>query len=100
MPCYQPPDTCIGTAFPSLDPIQNYMDYTDDACMNSALANILAFHNNRMDTVVEQPLFCYVDKYKYRKISLWILIVKLNVKISLCAYMSKNKILYYYITGK
>eukprot|EP00981_Chlorochromonas_danica_P000328 scaffold85_cov175-Ochromonas_danica.AAC.13 len=28
-------DTCTGPSFPGLDPVNNYMDYSDDSCMDS-----------------------------------------------------------------
>jgi hypothetical protein len=27
-------DSCTGSTFPGIDPIQNYMDYSHDACMS------------------------------------------------------------------
>ncbi|KAI9340557.1 hypothetical protein BDR26DRAFT_785216, partial [Obelidium mucronatum] len=31
-------DSCVGDAFPGLDPVTNFMDYTDDACMTGFTA--------------------------------------------------------------
>jgi len=38
-------DSCSGDKYPGLDPIENFMDYTDDACMNT----FTALQDARMD---------------------------------------------------
>lgn len=40
-------DTCTGTRFPGYDPITNFMDYSDDACMNTFSTG----QNTRMNTM-------------------------------------------------
>ncbi|MBI5705920.1 MAG: zinc metalloprotease [Armatimonadetes bacterium] len=40
-------DSCAGTRFPGLDPIYNFMDYTDDSCKNEFSAG----QDSRMDSM-------------------------------------------------
>ena len=43
-------DTCTGTKFPGQDPIRNFMDYTDDSCMNTFSAGQIARMQSQFTT--------------------------------------------------
>lgn len=43
-------DTCTGTKFPGQDPIRNFMDYTDDSCMNTFSAGQIARMQSQLTT--------------------------------------------------
>ncbi len=48
-PLFGYPDTCVGRPYPGRDPIENYMDYTDDAYMFQFTAEQAA----RMDVMAQ-----------------------------------------------
>ncbi|KAJ7093854.1 metalloprotease [Mycena belliarum] len=48
--CPKGQDTCPGASFPGLDPIQNFMDYSTDACMTQFSAGQIARASNQFAT--------------------------------------------------
>jgi hypothetical protein len=48
--CPQGQDSCDSAEYPGVDPIENFMDYTDDSCMNSLTAG----QNERATTMWNQ----------------------------------------------